>query len=189
MKFIKHLQENESVTSFCQVRSKQAKLKKNGEPYLRLVLGDRSGRIESKIWENIEEIQEGIQAGDFVKYQGVVQVYNGSKQLILKQIRKALPERDSESGFDVGDLIPCTEYDIEEMWQKLRSLVLGQTSRPCIVQLLSNVLDANEEQMKSYPAGVEIHHDYWGGFLEHVLSVLESALFLPTNTRIWIKIC
>lgn len=177
MKFIKNLQENESVTSYCQVRSKQAKLKKNGELYLRLVLGDSSGRIEGKLWENIEEVQEGIQAGDFVKYQGVVQVYNGSKQLILKRIRKALQERDSEDDFDVEDLIPCTEYDIEEMWQKLHSLVLQQTSRPCIVQLLTNVLNDNEEQIKSYPAGVEIHHDYWGGFLEHVLSVVESALF------------
>ena len=177
MKFIKHVQENESVTSYCQVRSKQVRLKRNGEPYLRLVLGDSSGRIEGKIWENIEECQKGIQEGDFVKYQGVVQIYNGKKQLIVQRLRKVLPEEDSNNGFKVRDLIPCTEYDVEEMWQRLRSLVHRHTSRPCILQLLSNVLEENEEQIKSYPAGVEIHHDYWGGFLEHVLSVLESALF------------
>ena len=176
MKFIKSLQERESVTSYGQIRKKQVRLKKNGEPYLRLVLGDSTGRIEGKMWENIEEFEKEIQEGDFVQYQGVVQTYNGSKQLIVKGIRKVLPG-DPSNGFNVKDLIPCTEYDIDEMWQKLCSLVLEQTSRPCIVTLLNNVLEANEEQIKSYPAGIEIHHSYWGGFLEHVLSVLESALF------------
>jgi len=176
MKFIKSLQESESVTSYGQIRKKQVRLKKNGERYLRLVLGDSTGRIESKMWENIEEFEKEIQEGDFVRYQGVVQTYNGSKQLIVKRIRKALPE-DSSNGFDMKDLIPCTDYDIDEMWQKLRSLILEQTSRPCIVTLLNNILEANEEQIKSYPAAIEIHHSYWGGLLEHVLSVLESALF------------
>jgi len=176
MKFIKSLQEGESVTSYGQVRKKQVRLKKNGELYLRLVLGDSSGRIEGKMWENIEEFEKEIQEGDFVKYQGVVQTYNGNQQLIVKKIKKALPE-DSSNGFNMQDLIPCSEYDIEEMWEKLHSLVLQHTSRPCIVELLSNVLEGNEEQIKSYPAGIEIHHSYWGGFLEHVLSVLESALF------------
>ena len=176
MKFIKSLEESESVTSYGQIRKKQVRLKKNGEPYLRLVLGDSTGRIEGKMWENIEEFEKEIEEGDFVKYRGVVQTYNDRKQLIVKNIRKAIPE-DSSNGFDVKDLIPCTEYDIDEMWQKLRALVLEQTSRPCIVTLLNNVLEANEEQIKSYPAAIEIHHSYWGGFLEHVLSVLESALF------------
>ena len=108
MKFIKSLEENESVTSYGRIRKKQVRLKKNGEPYLRLLLGDSTGRIEGKMWENIEEFEKEIQEGDFVQYQGVVQTYNGSKQLIVKRIRKALPE-DSSNGFNVKDLIPCTE--------------------------------------------------------------------------------
>lgn len=176
MKFIKSLAEGESVTSYGQIRKKQVRLKKNGEPYLRLVLGDTTGRIEGKVWENFEKFEKEIQEGEFVKYQGVVQTYNGSKQLIVKRIRKALPE-DSSNGFDMKDLIPCTAYDIDEMWQKLCSLVAEHTTRPSVEALLKNVLEANEEKIKSYPAGIEIHHSYWGGFLEHVLSVLESLLF------------
>lgn len=79
MRLVSTLQDNDSVVSYSQVRAKQLRLKRNGEPYLRLVLGDRSGRIESKIWDRVEELHKEIQAGDFVKYQGVVQTYNGRR--------------------------------------------------------------------------------------------------------------
>jgi 3'-5' exoribonuclease len=151
-------------------------LKRNGEPYLRLVLGDRSGRIEGKIWDGVDALQKEIQEGDLVKYQGVVQAYNGRNQMIIHKIRKVLPE-DSESGFDETELIPSTEYDVDEMWESLCSLVAEHTSRPSIKQLLTQVLDGHEEEIKSYPAAMEIHHGYRGGFLEHVLSVLKGALF------------
>ncbi|MCH8819490.1 MAG: HD domain-containing protein [Acidobacteria bacterium] len=176
MRLVSTLQDNDSVVSYSQVRAKQLRLKRNGEPYLRLVLGDRSGRIESKIWDRVEELHKEIQAGDFVKYQGVVQTYNGRRQMVINQIRKVRPE-DSEAGFNPTELIPSTEYDIDEMWESLYALVLEHTSRPSIKQLLTQILDAHEEEIKSYPAGMEVHHGYRGGFLEHVLSVLKSALF------------
>jgi 3'-5' exoribonuclease len=176
MKLISDLEVNQAVTSYSQVQRKQVRLKRNGEPYLRLLLRDKSGQIESKVWDNVEECDRQIQEGDFVKYQGLVQIYNGNKQLIVEKIRQAVPE-DRMSGFDEGEMIPRSEYDIDGMWQKLCSLVIEHASRPCLRELLNNVLKKNEEKIKSYPAGVEIHHNYWGGFLEHVLSVLESALF------------
>ena len=180
MRLVSTLQDNDSVTSYSQVRTKQLRLKRNGEPYLRLVLGDRSGRIETKIWDQVEKLQEEIQEGDFVKYQGVVESYNGRKQMVINKIRKVLPE-DSESGFTPTELIPSSEYDVDEMWRNLNSLVVEHTSRPPIKQLLTQVLNAHEEEIKSYPAGMEIHHNYRGGFLEHVLSVLKGALFFADH--------
>ena len=147
---------------------------------MRLVLGDRSGRIESKVWDRVEELQTELQEGDFVKYRGIVQTYNGRKQMVINQIRKVLPE-DSESGFDSTELVPSTEYDIDEMWENLCSLVGEHTSRPAIKQLLTQVLDAHEEEMRNFPAGLEIHHNYRGGFLEHVLSILKGALFFADH--------
>ena len=176
MKLIKDLEENETVTSYAQIRRKQLRLKRNGESYLRLVLRDRSGQIETKIWNNVEDCDGRISEGDLIKYQGLVQHYCGTKQLVVEKIRKTVPE-DQLNGFDEGEMIPRTEYDIEEMWEKLLAAVMEHTSQPCVRELLNNVLKKNEEKIKSYPAGVEIHHNYWGGFLEHVLSVLESALF------------
>ncbi|MGH9338777.1 MAG: 3'-5' exoribonuclease YhaM family protein [Acidobacteriota bacterium] len=176
MKFIQDLRESESVVSYSQVRTKQVKLKKNGEPYIRLVLGDRTGQIEGKIWEDTDNCRELVKEGDFVRYKGSVELYNGGRQLVVERIRKT----DSEelgNGLNPSDLIACTQYDIEEMWRALREIVEQNTGRPCVRQLLNNILDRHATKIKSYPAGTEVHHNYWGGFLEHVLSVLESALF------------
>ena len=164
------------VVSYSQIRSKEIKLKKNGEPYIRLLFGDSSGHIEARIWDDLDDCRDQIQEGDFVKYKGLVELYNGTRQLIVQRIRKA-GQQDRNNGFSERDLILCTQYDIEEMWKELRSLVDQNTTRPSLLQLLNNVLETHCEEIKSYPAGVEIHHNYWGGFLEHLLSVLKSALF------------
>jgi 3'-5' exoribonuclease len=140
------------------------------------VLRDSSGQIDGKVWNQIESVNQAIEEGDFVKYQGNIELYNRCKQLIVNKIRKASPE-DRLNGFNERELIPSTEHDIEEMWLMLRSLIDEHTSKVYIKQLLSNVLERFQQEIKSFPAGVEIHHNYWGGFLEHVLSVLECVLF------------
>ena len=176
MKLIKEFKENDLVTSYGQLQSKQIRLKRNGDPYLRVVLADRSGRLEARLWDGFEEFDKEAQEGDFVKYKGLVQTYNGKKQAVVKQIRKIQPE-DAENGFDPEDLVPQTDQDVEGMWKSLNTQVQEHVSDPFLLELLTNVLAENEEAIKSYPAGVEIHHSYVGGFLEHVLSLLENALF------------
>jgi len=180
MKYIRDLKENESVVSFSSVRSKQIKSKRNGEPYLELVLADRTGQIEAKIWDDVDVWREQVQEGDFIKYKGRVQVYHGNRQLIVERVRKVAPSDEAE-GFAESEVIPASEYDIDEMWDKLHHLISSNCRRPCVLQLLRSVLDHNRDKVKSFPAGTEIHHNYWGGFLEHVLSVLESALFFASK--------
>lgn len=173
---ISELQEGQPVSSFSQLLAKQIRSKRNGEPYLRLVLGDRSGKIEARMWEGIESCRDEIEPGDFVRYEGRVETYNGAPQIIVDQIRRVRPE-DRQQGFSEKDLIPTTSGDIEEMWERLLRLVQERTARPPVRLLLEKILQDRAEAIRSYPAAVEIHHNYWGGFLEHVLSVLESALF------------
>ena len=176
MKFIRDLKEGEPFTSYSQVRSKRIRVKRNGGNYLALLLADRTGSIEAKIWDDADDCQRLVQEGDFVKYKGVVQLYNGSRQVIVERIRKISREKHPDAP-EERDLVPCTEHDIDQMWLRLNTLVVENTTRPCIRQLLENILKAHHEKIRSYPAAKEIHHNYWGGFLEHVLSVLEGALF------------
>ena len=176
MKLIKDLEVSESVTSYSQIQNKQLRFKRDGNPYLRLVLRDSSGQINGTVWDQIEYLNKTIGEGNFVKYQGHIELFNGDKQLIVEKIREVTSE-DQLNGFDESKLIPSTEGDIEEMWARLQSLVDEHTSDVYIKQLLSNVLEKFQQEIKSYPAAVEIHHNYWGGFLEHVLSVLECVLF------------
>ena len=152
MKFIKDLKEGEFVTSQAQVRKKQIRLKRNKEPYLWMVLSDRSGRIDAKMWDRVQGPGQEIQEGDFVHYQGNVQTYNGSRQLIVEEVRKLDFEGDRQA-VNVQDLIPCSQYDVEEMWQRLRSLLVEHTRRPCVLRLLERILDRYEQQGKDLPGG------------------------------------
>jgi 3'-5' exoribonuclease len=186
MRYIRELTENESVVSYSRVRSVQTRFKKNGEPYLQLVLADRSGSIEAKLWEKADEWRREFDDKDFVKYKGTVQSYNGSRQLILEKIRRIGPD-DRNNGFDEREMIPSTRHDIDAMWEGLCGLIQEHVRRTPVVSMLNQVLESYKQQVKSYPAGTEIHHNYWGGFLEHVLSVAESCLYFadkyPTLDR------
>lgn len=176
MKLIRDLEEGERVVSFAHLRTLQVRQKKDGSPYLRLVLGDRTGRIEGRVWDSADQIFPQLQEGGFVKYRGRVETYNGARQLIVDQLRP-VAWQDREAGFSERDLIPTTRYDIDAMWQELRAKVESETVRPAVRQALNNVLDRYADSVRTFPAGVEIHHEYYGGFLEHVLSLLGSVLF------------
>ncbi len=180
MKYIRDFKENDNVTSFSTVRQKRIKLKRNGEPYIELILADRTGQIEAKIWDDVNIWRDQIAEGDFVKYRGRVQMYNTSRQLVLERIRKT-KEEDFADGFSEQEVIQATEYDIDEMWRTLNELVLRNCASESILRLLQNVLTRFREQIKCYPAATEVHHNYWGGFLEHCLSVLDSAIFFSSK--------
>ena len=68
-------QENKIVTSSFVVASKQVKAKKNGEPYLALTLADRTGQIEAKMWDNVEEFIDAFEQDDFLKIKGLINRY------------------------------------------------------------------------------------------------------------------
>lgn len=182
MQLIEEAIEGQQIKSLAQVRSKQLRPKKNGELYLRLVLSDRSGRIEARMWDGFEQVVEEIQEGDFVRYQASVEVYNGAKQLVISQLQKVSIRDVREHGF-LKELLPSTENDISAMWQDLRSIIETKVQRKVLRDLLDSLLDDNKEAFCTFPAGVEIHHAYLGGFLEHVLSLVKSAIFFGDHYK------
>ncbi len=176
MKYIRDFRDKDRVSSHSLLRARKV-VEENGKAaHLQLTLGDRTGDIEARLPLDEVDIADGVRAGDIVSYEGVVEVANGDRRLLVRQVSRAKPEAKGKD-FDLRDLIRVTDRDIDQMWGRLRSLIRTHTRRPCVLQLLSNILDVHRDKVKSYPAGTEVHHNYWGGFLEHVLSVLESALF------------
>ena len=81
-------QENKVITSTFVVVGKQIKPKKSGEPYLALVLGDRSGQLEAKMWDNVEEVLEAFEQDDFLKIKGLINKYKNRFQLTVHKLRK-----------------------------------------------------------------------------------------------------
>src|SRR6201987_1710143 len=79
-------QENKVITSTFVVVSKQVKPKKTGEPYLALTLGDRSGQLEAKMWDNVEEVLDAFEQDDFLKVRGLTNKHKILSQLTVQKL-------------------------------------------------------------------------------------------------------
>ena len=170
-------QENKVITSQFVVVSKQIKAKKNGEPYLALTLGDRSGSVDAKMWDNVEDFLNVFEQDDFVKVKGLINKYNNRWQLTIHKIRKV---GDSEVEFD--DYLPKTTKDIDELWRTLGGFV-ESIQQPQLKQLLQLFM-ADEELARAYkcaPAAKTLHHAFIGGLLDHVVSLFSGCDLIVRN--------
>jgi len=110
--------ENKVVVSTFVVVSKQVKPKKSGEPYLALTLADRTGHLEAKMWDNVEDALEAFEQEDFVKVKGLVNKYKNRFQLTIHKLRKL-----GDTEIDFADYLPKTTKDIGELWRTLAEFV------------------------------------------------------------------
>ena len=176
-RYVSDLQPDESVTSYFLVQQKDVRLKKSGEPYLSLILADRTGRLEAKMWDGISEVAETFDQDDFVKAQGLVNVYRDRPQMTIHRLRRV-----DESEVDISQYFPHTKRDIDEMWVELMAAVAA-ISHPHLKSLLEGLLADEEiaERMKRAPAAKTLHHAFIGGLLEHITSLLRLAKVTAAN--------
>ena len=169
--------ENKIVTASFVVVSKQIKPKKSGEPYLALTLGDRSGHLEAKMWDNVEEVLDAFEQDDFLKIKGLVNKYKNRFQLTIHKLRKL-----GESEIEFDDYLPKTTKNIDELWQTLSSLV-ASFQNPHLKSLLQAFM-ADPDIAAAYcnaPAAKTLHHAYIGGLLDHVVSLARSCDLMCKN--------
>src|SRR5881275_1943472 len=110
--------ENKVLTSSFVVVSKQVKPKKSGEPYLALTLGDRTGQLEAKMWDNVEDALDAFEQDDFIKIKGLLNKYKNRFQITIHKLRRL---GDSEVEF--ADYLPKTTKDVNELWRTLTDYV------------------------------------------------------------------
>ncbi|MGH9500964.1 MAG: 3'-5' exoribonuclease YhaM family protein [Terriglobales bacterium] len=169
--------ENQVITSSFVVASKQVKPKKTGEPYLALTLGDRSGLIEAKMWDNVEDCLNAFDADDFVKIKGLLNKYKNRFQITIHKIRKL-----GDAEIDFADYLPKTTKDVGELWQTLAGFVA--TFQNSHLKALVEAFMADSEIAEAYrnaPAAKTLHHAYIGGLLDHVVSLCRSCDLICRN--------
>ena len=169
--------ENKVITSTFVVVAKQIKPKKTGEPYIALTLADRTGQLEAKMWDNVEEVLEAFEQDDFLKIKGLINKYKNRFQLTIHKLRKL---GDSEIEFD--DYLPKTTKNIDELWQTLAAYVVS-FQNPYLRSLLQAFM-ADPEIASAYrnaPAAKTLHHAYIGGLLDHVVSLFRSVELIGQN--------
>jgi len=135
--------------------------------YLSLVLGDRTGDIQARVWDNVETLAAGFEEGDVIAITGRVEAYQDKVQVIITDIVKCPPEEVRRE-----DFLPKSERDPDEMMGEL-SGICKSVRDPGLRKLLAAFF-TNEEfvaQFKACPAATHYHHAYIGGLLEHTLNV------------------
>ena len=169
--YVNELEPNKLITTSFLVNSKEIRQKKSGELYLSLLLADRTGELDAKMWDNVAEVIDAFDRDDFVRVKGLVQIFHNRPQMTIHKVR-----RMEASEIDFGDYFPSSRRDQDEMWLELRGIVAGITNVH-LKGLLEAVLDDQEiaSRYRRAPAAKHIHHAFLGGLIEHVLSVCAMA--------------
>src|SRR6202051_2549830 len=169
--------ENKIITSSFVVVSRQVKPKKSGEPYLSLTLGDRSGHVEAKMWDNVEDALDAFDQDDFIKVKGLINKYKNRFQLTIHKLRRL-----GESEVDFADYLPKTTKDIGELWQTLAGYV-ASFKDPHLKALVEAFMADRElaEAYRTAPAAKTLHHAFIGGLLDHVVSLAKSCDLICRN--------
>jgi 3'-5' exoribonuclease len=164
--------ETRIFDAFFLVLHKQQRTTRTNKPYVSLILADKTGQVEGRIWEPGDaRIAREFERGDMVKVRGCVSRFDDRLQMKVEHLRKALPGE-----IDKGDMLPCTSCDVDELWQKLLGFVESFTDED--LKLLLNTLLADSGLAEAYreaPAARQLHHAWLGGLLEHVVSLLGLA--------------
>ena len=174
--------ENQVITSYFLVSSKQIKPKKSGEIYLSLTLCDRSGQIDAKMWDNVADAVNGFEQDDFVKVKGLVNKYSNRFQLTIHKLR-----RTDDSEIDYCDYLPKTTKNVDELWGIVGSYVASFQNVQLKLLLEAFMGDPQiAEAYRQAPAAKSLHHAFIGGLLEHVVSLMKlcetvAALYPQIN--------
>src|SRR5207302_7033492 len=169
--------ENKVIISSFVVVSKQVKPKKTGEPYLALTLGDRTGQVEAKMWDNVEDALDVFEQDDFIKIKGLLNKYKNRFQITSHKLRRL-----GDSEVDFADYLPKTTKDIGELWQTLAGFVatFQDPSLKALVEAFMSDPDI-AEAYRTAPAAKTLHHAYIGGLLDHVVSLFRSCDLMCRN--------
>ncbi|MBY0553859.1 HD domain-containing protein [bacterium] len=150
------------------VKDKVKGIGKNGRAFLSLLVGDKTGHIDARVWDRVEEISELFEIGDIVNIKGQVQVYLNRKQIIVHKL-----EKPDQSLFNKEDyVIDSPKIDVHALYSELISIT-NEIQAPAIKQLILDSIQDDEikQLILKAPAAKSIHHAKAGGLLEHVVSI------------------
>jgi len=164
--------EGKLFDGFFIVLAKQQRTTKTNKPYLNLILGDKTGQLEGRVWEPGDpRIAKTFDRGDIVKARGSASRFDDRLQMKIDQLRLA-----QAGEVDKADMLPSTTYDVAALWRQLLGFV-DSMANPDMKLLVSTMLadPALAEAYREAPAAKQLHHAWLGGLLEHVVSLCTLA--------------
>lgn len=170
MKYINTLHEGETVRDIYLCKTKRSAETRNGKPYDNLLLQDKTGTLDGKVWDPNSGGIADYDEMDFIEVFGEVISYNGTLQLNIRQIRKAF-----EDEYNSADYMPTSEKSVDAMYNELLGYI-KQVNNIYLRQALEYYFVNDEafiKQFKAHSAAKTVHHGFSGGLLEHTLSIVK----------------
>ena len=144
MKYIKDLNDGDRVADIYMCKQRTAAVTKNGKNYLSLILQDKTGVIDAKVWDPSSPGIAEFDAMDYVEVMGDVSMFNGSLQMSVKRVRLC-----REGEYNPADFLPTSSRDIEEMYQELIKLI-NKTQNEYLKSLLEAFFVKDEKFVKAF---------------------------------------
>ena len=170
MKYINTLREGDTIREIYLCKGKRSAETRNGKPYDNLILQDKTGTLDGKVWDPNSHGISDYDEKDFIDVYGEVISYNGNLQLNIKQLRVA-----GEDEYNAADYMPTSEKSVDGMYAELLGYV-SQVENPYLQQVLQYYFVKDEDFIKNFKvhsAAKSVHHGFAGGLLEHTLSVVK----------------
>src|SRR5579871_369044 len=121
--YVSELQENSTPSISLLVQSKEIRQKKSGEPYLSLILSDRTGDLDAKMWDNAQEAMGTFERDSFIRVKGMLQIFQNRPQFTIHKLHPV-----PESEIDIADFLPASRRDRDEMYAELRQWIASMTN-------------------------------------------------------------
>lgn len=178
MRFIQELRENDFIKNEIYLcKSKQVLTGKSGKSYVSLILQDKTGTIDGKIWDFSNEIEQ-YEAMDFVHIDARVTSFQDALQLNISKIYKS-----REGEYYPEDYFPVTGKNIETMYSEIKDYI--QSMKEPNLKILSEDFFISDKEFikhfKNHSAAKSVHHGFVGGLLEHTLSVVKLCDYYTTS--------
>ena len=174
--WIKNIEENSKIEGKYLVKKKVVAQTRQNKTYLTLMLSDKTGAVEAKVWDNAEKISGKFKEGDIVKIKGQATTYRNQLQIQINGIEQ------SKSPIDYTVFQESSAKDISKMLSELKKLV--HRIKNGHLKLLIEAFLADHQfisKFKRAPAAKNFHHGYFGGLLEHTLSVSQLSEQIATH--------
>lgn len=174
MHYIETLREGERVNEIYLCKNKQIMMTKNGKQYESLILQDKTGILDAKIWEPGSQGIDDYDKLDYINVYGDVTSFQGTLQLSIKRVRRVQPGE-----YDPKDYLPVSDRDIDEMYAELTEYIVKMTN-PFLRRLASIYFIENDDfakRFKFHSAAKSVHHGFVGGLLEHTLGVVRNCSY------------
>lgn len=168
MRFLNELHEGDRVSGIYLCKQKQSAVTKNGKPYENVIIQDKTGVMDGKIWDPNSLGIDDFDALDYIDIVGDVTSFAGAMQLNIKRVRKA-----AEDEYDPADYLPVSENSTEDMYSQLKSFI-DSVENIYLSALLKKLFIEDEEFIKAFErhsAAKTVHHGFIGGLIEHTLGV------------------